>query len=162
MKKLTKILSVCAALVLCAVLAACGSSTSSYTQYALDEVSGVKVEAENGTADQETTTEGGLVVEKNDVVIISPNTEKGSFHLTITPSGSTTPAYDEDVEGRVLFTDALEPGTYNVTTHGNGVTGELVVAAQNGDEFAASDGSLAEALEDAGVDPEVLKTTDSE
>lgn len=162
MKRITKILSACAAFVLCAMLCACTSTStsSSYLQYSLDEVSGVKVEAENGTADQEALTEAGLVVTENDRVCISPVCDKGSFHITITPTGSTEPVYDEDAEGSVLYYIDLKPGTYDVTTYGNGVTGELVIAAQNSDDIAAMDASLDEALADAGVDPETVKSDD--
>ena len=161
MKKFTKILSACTAFVLCVMLTGCFStSTASYKQYTLKDVSGVKVEAENGNEDQKSLTEGGLVVKENERVCISPVCDKGSFHITITPTGSTEPVYDEDAEGSVLYYIDLKPGTYDVTTYGNGVTGELVIAAQNSDEIAAMDASLDEALADAGVDPETVKSDD--
>lgn len=161
MKKFTKILSACTAFVLCVMLTGCiSTSTASYKQYTLKDVSGVKVEAENGNEDQKSLTEGGLVVKENERVCISPVCDKGSFHITITPTGSTEPVYDEDAEGSVLYYIDLKPGTYDVTTYGNGVTGELVIAAQNSDDIAAMDASLDEALADAGVDPETVKSDD--
>jgi len=161
MKKYTEILSACTAFVLCVMLTGCiSTSTTSYKQYTLEDVSGIKVEAENATEDQETLTEGGLVVTEKDRVCISPLCDEGSFHVTITPNGGTEPVYDEDAEGRVLYYIDLQPGTYDVTTYGNGVTGELVIAAQNSDDIAAMDASLDEALADAGVDPETVKSDD--
>ena len=161
MKKYTKILSACTTFVLCVMLTGCiSTSTASYKQYTLEDVSGIKVEAENATEDQETLTEGGLVVTEKDRVCISPLCDEGSFHVTITPNGGTEPVYDEDAEGRVLYYIDLQPGTYDVTTYGNGVTGELVIAAQNSDDIAAMDASLDEALADAGVDPETVKSDD--
>jgi len=161
MKKYTEILSACTAFVLCVMLTGCiSTSTASYKQYTLEDVSGIKVEAENATEDQETLTEGGLVVTEKDRVCISPLCDEGSFHVTITPNGGTEPVYDEDAEGRVLYYIDLQPGTYDVTTYGNGVTGELVIAAQNSDDIAAMDASLDEALADAGVDPETVKSDD--
>lgn len=161
MKKYTEILSACTAFVLCVMLTGCiSTSTASYKQYTLEDISGIKVEAENATEDQKTLTEGGLVVTEKDRVCISPLCDEGSFHVTITPNGGTEPVYDEDAEGRVLYYIDLQPGTYDVTTYGNGVTGELVIAAQNSDDIAAMDASLDEALADAGVDPETVKSDD--
>ena len=155
--KVTKIASVAAASLLALTLMACTTSSSSYEQYTLDEVSGIKVEAENAGSDSEAVTESGIEVKEGDVIVISPVTDKGSFHLTITSDADKSVIYDEDVEGRVLYTVAAKPGTYTVTTNGNNVTGWMTVFAQSQDELAAQDASLDEALEEAGLDAQATE-----
>ena len=155
--KVTKIASVAAASLLALTLMACTTSSSSYEQYTLDEASGIKVEAENAGSDSEAVTESAIEVKEGDVIVISPVTDKGSFHLTITSDADKSVIYDEDVEGRVLYTVAAKPGTYTVTTNGNNVTGWMTVFAQSQDELAAQDASLDEALEEAGLDAQATE-----
>lgn len=155
--KVSKIASVAAASLLALTLMACTTSSSSYEQYTLDEASGIKVEAENAGSDSEAVTESGIEVKEGDVIVISPVTDKGSFHLTITSDADKSVIYDEDVEGRVLYTIEAKPGTYTVTTNGNNVTGEMTVFAQSQDEFAAQDASLDEALEEAESDAQATE-----
>ena len=150
----TKITSAVAALALALTLGACTSSSSAYAQYTLDDVSGIKVEAENADEDSSATTEGAITVEEGDTIVISPNIEKGSIHLTITSEDGKTTVYDDDVSGKVMFTQAAKPGVYNVTTSGNGTTGEMTVFAQSQDELAKQDADLAEAIEEATGDIE--------
>ncbi|MBQ9005183.1 MAG: hypothetical protein IJ092_02295 [Atopobiaceae bacterium] len=155
--KAPQIVSAAAASLLALTLMACTTSSSSYSQYTLDEASGIKFEAENAGSDSEAVTESGIEVKAGDVIVISPFTEKGSFHLTITSDDGKTTVYDDNVEGKVLYTIAADPGTYTVKTTGNNVTGWMTVAAQSQEELIAQDASLAEALEGTGVDPESLK-----
>ena len=154
-----KITSAVAALALALTLGAC-SSSSSYAQQTLDEVSGIKVEAENAGSDSSATTEGAITVEEGDTIVISPNIEKGSFHLTITSEDGKTTVFDDDVSGKVMFTQAAEPGVYNVTTNGNGTTGEMTVFAQSQDELAKQNADLADAIEEATEDIEAEEETE--
>lgn len=154
MKHLTKIMATLAVLTLVFGFAAC-AKPSTYSQVTLTEAVGIKAEAERGTKDQMATTKGALVVKEGDIVVISPDVTKGSFHLTITSSDKGTVVYDDDVDGRVLFTQAFEPGTYDVTTYGNNVTGSLVVAVHSQEEWDFENDSLAEALDEAGIDLEI-------
>ena len=153
------ILAGIAAFALAATLAACGGTAGSYEQVTLDEASGIKVTAENADSDMEATTEGAITVKEGDGIVISPFTDKGSFHLTITSSSSDV-IYDEDVSGKQLFMIDAEPGTYDVTTSGNGTTGWMTVFAQNKEEEAAIDASLTEELEKQ--EAEVDAATDGE
>ena len=82
--------ALCASLALAVLLVAC--SHSSYTQELLTDAVGIKVTAENADSSQTATTEGTLVVNEGDAVVISPFTEKGSFHLTITSEDGKTVA----------------------------------------------------------------------
>lgn len=120
-------------------LMACASSASSYSQETLTDVSGVKVEAENASKDSMTTSEDALEVKEGEVIIVSPLTEKGGFHVTITPSQGGSPIYDQDVTGSILFPVEAEPGSYSITItpSGKNVTGELTVFATNADEYAS-------------------------
>ncbi|MDO4400815.1 MAG: hypothetical protein Q4D27_07705 [Coriobacteriia bacterium] len=156
--KMLKIASLAVAFAFAAMLAGCAAdASSSLAQYTLDEASGVKIEAENAQSDNVCTTEDAITVKENDVIVISPFTETGSFHLTITPSKGGTAIFDDDVEGKVLFTIGADPGDYDVETSGNGVTGWMTVAAQNSEELMAQDEALQEALDKNAVETEAPK-----
>lgn len=150
-----RIVTAVCAFVLALTLAACSKST--YGQVALDEVSGVKITAENANADNSATTEGAIVVKEGDVIVISPMTDKGSFHLTITSDDGSTTVYDEDVSGQVLFNIDAKPGSYTVTSSGNNVTGWMTVFAESADELAEQDAALAETLEEVTGDADAAK-----
>ena len=159
-----KIASSIVACSLACALAACGSKpTPSFKQSALDDANGIKVEAVNAEGGASTTSGGAITVKEGDVIVISPVTESGNFHLTIAPTGGGAAIYDEDVKGSVLFNIEAAPGTYDVTTTtSSGVTGDMTVFAQSKAEFDAMDASLADALEKEGIDPSsVLETTGS-
>ena len=153
--KMLKIASLAVAFAFAAMLAGCAAEgPSSLAQYTLDEASGVKIEAENAKPDNVCTTEAAITVKEGDVIIISPFTESGSFHLTITPTKGGASLYDEDVEGKVLFPIDAEPGDYDVVTSGYNVTGWMTVAAQSAKEYADQNASLDEALKQNGVEVE--------
>lgn len=132
------------------VLVACGSHTMSLET--LEEVSGVKVTAENAGEDDAVLSEGAITVADGDALIISPNLDKGSFNLTVTADDGKVVAYDNVVEGKVLFQTDAEPGTYDVRVSGNGATGWMTVFAQPANELAEQNESLAKVMEDAGID----------
>ena len=156
--KLLKIASLAVAFAFAAMLAGCApEGPSSLAQYTLDSAPGVKIEAENAKSDNVCVTEGAFTVKKGDVIVVSPFTESGSFHLTIMPSAGGTAVYDADVDGKVLFTLEAEPGKYDVQTSGNGVTGWMTVAVQSEQELAEQDAALDEALEQNGTDPKAVK-----
>lgn len=149
MKK-TKVTSLLATLALALGLAACGSgAAASLSIEPLDEAVGVRVVAENAGADQMAISSGALTLQGGDVILVSPDLQKGSFNLTITSQDGATTAYDDKAEGRVLFTCEANPGTYDVQVSGDGATGTMVVCAQSAEELAAQDASLEEALEEA-------------
>jgi len=149
-----KIASMALGFALAFTLAGCTQSSSTYAQVTLDDVSGIRVEAENAGSDQEATTEGAIEVKDGDVIVISPATDKGGFHLTITNAQTKEVIYDDDVSGKVMYTIGAEPGTYDVTTSGNGVTGSMTVFAQSQEELLEQDTSLAEALDEVEADAE--------
>jgi hypothetical protein len=142
------------ALALVLGLVGCGSGTGAPTLgiEPLTEVSGVRVTAENASADQIATAEGAITVGDGELILISPDLTKGALHLTIVSEDGSAKPYDDEASGRVLFTADADPGVYNVEVSGNDATGTMVVCAQSKDELAAQDASLAEALEDAGVE----------
>lgn len=142
-----RIASIAAVPMLCLALVACGKG--SLEQSLLDEASGVKVVAENAGTGTQALTESAITVEEGDLIVISPMLDKGSFHLTITSDADKTVIYDEDVDGQVLFSIEAAPGSYTVATGSNDATGEMTVFAEDADEYASLDASLAEALEDA-------------
>ena len=152
--KLLRFASLAVALACAVALGACSYHVAMYAQSTLDDASGIKVVAENAAPDSTCTTGAAITVEEGDVIVVSPFTEKGSFHLTITPTGDGDPIFDEDVSGKVLFTVDAEPGSYDVTTSGDGVTGWMTVFAQDSAELAAQNASLIEKLERTDADPE--------
>lgn len=143
-----------ASLALCVTLAACGGAASSYVQESLDEASGIKVTAQNAGSDMEAVSEGGITVEEGDVIVISPMTERGAFHLTISTQDGSKVIYDDDAQGSVLYTIDAEPGVYDVTTRGKDVTGWMTVFAENEDEKAQIESDLQDKLEQEGVELE--------
>lgn len=152
MRKIVAIAFACCAFALMLGLVACGGA-SSLAQETLDEADGIKVTAENAGPGNSATTGGAITVKEGDVIVISPFTDKGSFHLTITSTDGKVVAYDDDAEGKVMYSIEAEPGTYDVTTKGNGgTTGWMTVFSQNAQELAEQDASLNAELEKAGVD----------
>lgn len=149
-----KVCATMAAMAFAVALAACGAS--SLGMESLEEVSGVRVTAENAGSDHTVESQGAIVVEDGDAIIISPCMDRGGFHLTLTKNDDGTVVFDDDVDGRVLFQIDAAPGTYDVVVSGNGATGWMTVFATNADELGAQNDSLAEALEGAGVDPSIL------
>lgn len=156
-----KLATTLAALALAATLCACTSTSSTYAQETLTDASGIKVTAENADSSSSATTEDAITVNEGDVIVISPFTDKGSFHLTITAADGTN-IYDDDAEGKVLYTIAAAPGEYSVTTSGNNVTGWMTVFAQSQDELAAQDEALDSALEEAAPEAAEAAETSAE
>lgn len=152
--KMARFAQAVAALVLSCALVACGAHSLELTL--LDDAAGVKVTAENAGPDDAATSEGVITVTEDDVIIISPCLDKGSFNLTITEHDSGAVAYDDVAEGRILFETAAEPGVYDVEVSGNGATGWMTVFSISTEELAGQDASLAETLESVGVDPSVI------
>ena len=150
----TKITKAVAALALSVVLVACGAHSLAIDL--LEDAAGVKVTAENAGEKDAAVSEGVITVAEGDVIVVSPCLDKGSFHLTITEHDSGAVAYDDIAEGRIMYAIEAEPGTYDVEVSGNGATGWMTVFSESGEDLAAQDESLAEALEDAGVDPSTL------
>ncbi len=156
--KVAKITKALAALALSVVLAACGAHSLGIDL--LEDASGVKVTAENAGSKDAAVSEGAITVAEGDVIVISPCLDKGSFHLTITEHDNGTAVYDDDAEGRILFTIEAAPGTYDVEVSGNGATGWMTVFSESTSDLAAQDESLAETLEEVGIDPSTV--TDGE
>jgi hypothetical protein len=155
--KTKRIAGLIALLGLAVVLVACGKPGTLGIE-SLEEVAGVRVTAENAGSDQVVTSEAAVVIENNQVLVFSPDLESGKFHVTLTSSDGTV-AYDEDVEGRVMFTVGIDPGTYDIEVSGvNGATGWMTVFGMSGDELVAQDEALAEALEQTGLGSDVLTT----
>ena len=156
--KFAKLGPIATALALALVLVGCGNGApSSFHQNRLTDASGVRVEAQNAGPDMEATTEAAFTIKDDDVILISPNVDEGSFHVTIAQTGSNNIIFDEDVSGKMLFTIEGDHGTYDITTRGNRVTGALVIAAQNEKAFTQQNESLESVLETEGV-PSVEST----
>ena len=153
---LTRILTLALASTLVALTLAACSSKSSYGHELLDEASGIRVVAENAK-DATAITEAAIEVKDGDAIVISPCLDKGSIHVTITcQDEAKTLVFDDDVDGKVMFTTGALPGIYDVETCGKkGATGWMTIFAQNQDELVAQDEALAEALESAGVDADI-------
>ena len=138
-----------ATLALSVALVGCGADgkSAAYTQTPLseDSASGIQVVAENAH-DQKATNKDVLTVNDGELIIVSPLTEKGSFHVTITSSDGFTTVYDEDVDGTALKTVDAGPGTYSVSTQASDVTGSIVISTQNAEEFKKQNDELDKAL----------------
>lgn len=154
-------IAVAAALVL--ALGACAGGMLSLEELEYDDGSGgtyLKATAENGANGTESFSERALTVGEGDVIVLSPFTENGSFHVTITSSDDKSVAYEDDVSGRVLFSVGVAPGTYDVSVGANSVTGSMTIAVRDSAELAAENESLAEALKESNIDPNTVPTPD--
>lgn len=147
-----KVIKAMAALAMAGALVACGASSMELET--LEDVSGVKVTAENAGVDNVVTSEGAITVAEGDVIVISPFLDKGAFNLTITEHDTGAVVYDDAAEGKVMFPTSAEPGTYDVEVSGDGATGWMTVFAISADEVEQQNASLEEALEEAEADAE--------
>lgn len=156
--KFAKLGPIATALALALVLVGCGNGApSSFHQNRLTDASGIRVEAQNAGPDMEATTEAAFTIKDGEVILISPDVDEGSFHVTIAQTGSNKIVFDEDVNGKMLFTIEVDHGTYDITTRGNRVTGALVIAAQNERAFVQQNEGLESILETEGT-PSVENT----
>lgn len=145
-------------LAMAGMLFACGQAPKLSVDL-LDEASGVKVTAENAGADQSASSTGAIKAEDGDVLVISPCLDKGKFHLTVTSSDGKAVAYDDEVDGRILFENEIEPGSYDVQVKGiDGATGWMTVFAQDADELDAQNESLEETLTQNGIDSDTIES----
>jgi hypothetical protein len=151
-----KLASAVAAFALAASLVACGGGPASYGHELLDEAEGIRVTAENADNTHTATTDGAFELEQGDVIVISPFLDKGSIHVTITSADGKKTVYDDDADGKVMYTVAAEPGTYNVTTTANNATGWMTIFAESSQDLAEQNAALTEKLEEGGVDPDTI------
>ena len=155
--KFIKIAAIAAVIVFALSLAACGKQGTIGVDF-LDEADGVKVTAENANSDQVTVAAQAFTVDEGEVVVISPCLDNGSFHLKIEGTNGGAVLYDEDVDGRVLFTIEAAPGVYDVTANGNGgTTGWMTVFSQSAAEISNMDAALDEALAQNNMSAEDIK-----
>ena len=145
-----RFVSVLSSVMLTAALVACGAK-SVLTLDALDEVSGVRVTADNASADDVVASGGAIVVAQGDVLAISPDFQSGDVRLTVTSQDGSTVAFDDKVEGRGFFTVDVEPGAYDVKVTGDGATGTLNVFAMPESAIEEQGTSLKEQLESVKV-----------
>ena len=163
MMRVSRLMGIMATVALSGSLIACGQVDGKLSIDALEDVSGVKVVAENAGTDQSAKSAGAIEIEDGDALVISPFIEKGHLHLTVTSGDGDTVAYDDDVDGRVMFQVDAEPGDYDVKVVGGGdTTGWMTVFSQDEDEMAKQDASLKDTLEENGVDSDVVEDIKAE
>ena len=150
-----------AALVLALVVGITGCTTSSTTLSleTIEETGAIKVTATNAGPDDQVTS--SITIEEGQVLLVSPDLTSGEMRVVLSHDGSDLEdpenvALDLMVSGRVLDTYEMEPGDYTVSVIGTDsrATGSMVIFNPSAEEVAAQDASLAEALVQAGVDPE--------
>ncbi|MGI6221288.1 MAG: hypothetical protein ACOYIP_05415 [Coriobacteriales bacterium] len=146
-----KILAIIAAAALCLVIAGCAGN-GTLSDEIIDETGAFKITADDaGEGSALASLGGGLVVEEGQIVVVSPDLEKGS--LTVKLLGSDGNAVlDQVAEGRVLSTAELAPGDYSVevTCDKNGTTGTLMISAIDRAEFEQQNQALDDAVDAAG------------
>lgn len=145
----TKLASAAAAFALTFSLVACGGGPrpSTFKQETLPEADGIKVTSENAAANSSATTQGAFTVAEGDLVVVSPDVSKGSFHLTITSTDGSKTVYDDNANGHVMFNVNAETGTYDVkTTAYQGTTGTMTVFSMKKSEQDAQNDALEDAL----------------
>ena len=146
MNKLAKTLvGAVAGLALALGLAACTSSESVLALEINDETGALMISADN--ADGEVTS--AIELGEGDILQLSPFFDKGSATVKLNDESGNT-VFEETVDGKVLSTYEVEPGTYEVVVTANdGTTGTMTIYAANADELAEMEASLDEALSEA-------------
>ena len=159
MKKTILTLSLVLALAL--ALTACGGAKGTMTAEPLEETDGVKVVMEN--AGDGTGVSGNLTMEEGQVLVCSPDMEKGSaevkiFEIEREPTADDMGIGEEPVlelflDGRVMSDYELQPGDYMMfITSKDNPTGTLLLFPESAEELQAQNESLAEAMDQAGVE----------
>lgn len=130
-----KTIAACAAAILTlGTLAGCSAGT--FTSDLLEDENGYKITAENADAGTSAGALGGFEVKEGEVVVLSPNLEKGKINIRLTTDKDDEAALDETVDGRVLSTYEVEPGTYSYgATVKEKATGTMVVTTVDKDEI---------------------------
>lgn len=148
-----------AALVLAIVVCLAGcNSEHVLTLETIEETGAIKVTATNAGPDDQVTS--SITIEEGQVLLVSPVFDSGEMRVVLSRGSDiedpANVALDLMVSGRVLDTYEMEPGDYTVSVIGTDsrATGSMVIFNPTAEEIAAQDASLAEALVQAGVDPE--------
>ena len=148
-----------AALVLAIVVCLAGcNSEHVLTLETIEETGAIKVTATNAGPDDQVTS--SITIEEGQVLLVSPVFDSGEMRVVLSRGSDiedpANVALDLMVSGRILDTYEVEPGDYTVSVIGTDsrATGSMVIFNPTAEEIAAQDASLAEALVQAGVDPE--------
>ena len=150
-QKLLAIATLAFALAMAMALTACAGSGT--LGDAIDEETGaITVTAKDAGKDSAVGASGGLVIGENQLLVISPNMQKGNLQVKLTNAAGTSPI-DVEVGGTVLSTYQVEPGEYAfmITCKTNGATGTCVIVAVDAQEFAQQDAELNDKLAKLGV-----------
>lgn len=158
MKKLSMKFSlvglVCALVVCMVALVGCGSKAGNGTLSAetVAETGAFKVTANDAKADDGVSKAAALTLNEGDILIVSPDLEKGKLQVTLKDASGNV-AFDQEMSGRVLSNHEVKAGTYDVTITCKeaGTTGSILVINQSAEEFAAQNKALDEALAEQGV-----------
>lgn len=137
-------------LVLVLLLAAtgCAGGKGTFSSEIVDETGAYKVTADDAAKDSAVgSLGGGITISENQVLLVSPDLEKGSIQLRLLDSKGDV-AFDEEISGRVLSTYDLDPGEYSIgaTCNENGTTGTMLVVPEDKNEFEKQNETLDTAL----------------
>ena len=146
---------VCALCMCVFSLVGCGNSvgTGTVTSEVIEETGAFKAVADNAKLDEVVSLDNGVTITDADVLMISPNFTQGKAEVDLSDASGNT-VFAQEVEGRVLDTYEVKPGTYNVkvTIKEAGTTGELVICPNNAEEFDAMNESLEKTLEENNIE----------
>lgn len=143
-----KTFAACAAAILTlGTLAGCSAGT--FTSDLLEDENGYKIVAENAGEGTSAGALDGFEVKEGELVVLSPDLEKGKINIRLTNSKDEDAALDETVGGRELTTYEVEPGTYSYgATVKEKATGTMIVTKVSKDEFDAQSKSFEKDLKD--------------
>lgn len=135
-------------------LVGCGGTAGAGTlsSEVIAETGAFKAHAENADVDASVGLADAVVMESGDVLMVSPDLTQGKVEVTLIDDAGGV-AFDREVDGRVLDTYEVEPGTYDVEVKVTeaGTTGDVVICPNNEEEFNATTESLEDTLEQNGV-----------
>lgn len=145
MKRITRlVMAAAAAFVLTLGISACSFGESSFSMDVNDETGAYMIEAANA----EGMVSGELEIGEGDVLQLSPVLDKGKIQVQLKQGDEV--AFDETVDGRILSTYDVEPGTYTVEVIAvDKPTGSMTIYAADKDEVASMEEALEEALAEA-------------
>lgn len=131
------------------ILAGC-AGRGSLSSDIIDETGAYKVTADDAGKGSAVMASGGVTVKEGQIVVVSPDLQKGSLQLKLIDSSNKT-VFDEKITGRVLDTHEFDFGEYaiSVTCNEDGTTGTLLVVAVDAAEFEKQNQDLEAALAEA-------------
>ena len=144
-----KIAVLAIALAMAFALAACAEGSLSVTSEN-NEVDAVAKGSAEGSAT------GNITIEEGYGLCINHTVEKGTFHVKVATTAGEV-VFDEDITDNIANLVDVEPGEYDLVISANNAAGTINIIPYDKETQAQADAQLGEALEEAGVNAEIVE-----